>query len=100
MDHTAAAPAQNFPKKVLTLDRGYDIIISKDKDKEIGKMMYVIMFYEDYVGYFNDRNCKVFANEAEARTYARKLNENLTKVFGGKVKDLGDYYEVIKMPLA
>lgn len=63
-------------------------------------MMYVVMFYETGVGYINDRNCKIFTDKKTARFYARKLNKNLIKVFGGNVEDLDDRYEVIEMPLA
>ena len=60
-------------------------------------MMYVVMYYEGYVGYHKSAETKLFDNEVKAREYARVLNEEMARESHCKVDDLGDWYDVIEL---
>lgn len=55
-------------------------------------MMYVVVFFEEYVGHHFDKYSKVFMNKNEAEEYAKELNIDFAKANMCSVEDLGDYY--------
>jgi hypothetical protein len=59
--------------------------------------MYLVIFYESYVGCHVDEYSKVFSIEKDAKKYAKKLNAKFAKANMCRVKDLGDYYIVEKI---
>lgn len=60
-------------------------------------MMYVVVFFEEYVGHHFDEYSKAFSDEKMAQVYCDKLNADFAKVNGCSVEDLGDYYEIEKV---
>lgn len=60
-------------------------------------MMYVVMYYVEYEGYYKNKYSRVFADKEQAELWAEYLNVDLAKENGCKVKDLGDYYDVLEM---
>ena len=63
-------------------------------------MMYLVVYYEGCVGNHFDDTAKLFADKRAAETYRDTLNVNLAKADHCRVKDLGDYYEIIEIPVA
>ena len=57
-------------------------------------MMYVVVFFEEYVGHHFDEYSKVFMNKNEAEEYAKVLNIDFAEANMCSVEDLGDYYTV------
>ena len=59
------------------------------------RVVYVVMFCEDYLGYMRDEKMCFFTEREWAEKRAHKLNEQLAKESKCRIKDLGDYYDVI-----
>ena len=62
-------------------------------------MMYVVMYFEDWVGFHKSEEMKAFADRAKAEAYAEALNEEYAKENHCEVKDLGDYFVVIEVEI-
>ena len=60
-------------------------------------MMYLVMYYEGYIGFHESEEMKLFDNEVKAREYARVLNEEIARESHCEVDDLGDWYDVIEL---
>ena len=56
--------------------------------------MFVVVYYEEYVGCHFDEYSKYFTDKNKARKYKDKLNQELAKASLLNVEDLGDYYIV------
>lgn len=56
--------------------------------------MYLVIFYEGYVGCHVDEYSKLFHTKKEAERYAKELNIEFAKANMCEVEDLGDYYIV------
>ena len=54
--------------------------------------MYLVIFYEGYVGCHVDEYSKVFSIKEDAEKYAKELNVEFAKANMCKIEDLGDYY--------
>lgn len=57
-------------------------------------MMYVVVFFEEYVGHHFDEYSRIFKNIDDARKYCEELNRDFAKANMCSVEDLGDYYIV------
>ena len=57
-------------------------------------MMYVVVFFEGYVGHHFDEYSRIFKDIDKARKYCEKLNKDFAKANMCEVEDLGDYYVV------
>ena len=57
-------------------------------------MMYVVVFFEEYVGHHFDEYSKAFRNVNEAKKYCDELNKEFAKANMCEVEDLGDYYVI------
>ena len=57
-------------------------------------MMYLVIYFESYVGYNLDENCCVFSDRALAQVHADLLNIKLADSCNCQVADLGDLYVV------
>jgi len=55
-------------------------------------MMYVVIFFEGYVGCHFDEYSKIFKDIDEAKKYCEELNKDFAKANMCEVEDLGDYY--------
>ena len=56
--------------------------------------MYIVLFYEEYVGNSVDEYSKIFESKAKANQYKNKLNKEFAEVNRCKIENLGDYYIV------
>lgn len=63
-------------------------------------MMYVVMYFEGWVGYHETEEMRVFADRVKAEAYAEILNAEVAKENECEVKDLGDYFDVIEVEIA
>lgn len=63
-------------------------------------MMYLVIYYEDYVGYHFDGMEKLFVDKKAAEVYRDVLNIDIANTNFCKVKDLGDYYKIVEIPIA
>lgn len=57
-------------------------------------MMYLVVFYEEYVGHHFDDETMAFNSLTKANAYCHKLNVEWAKTNGCSIKDLGDYYVI------
>ena len=57
-------------------------------------MKYMVIFFEEYVGYHFDEYSKIFSDKKRAKRYCQDLNFEFAKANMCTVKDLGDYYIV------
>ena len=59
--------------------------------------MFLVVYYERYVGYSLTGEEKIFSNVENAQAYAEKLNNEILEgyVKPPKIEDLGDKYEVV-----
>ena len=55
-------------------------------------MMYVVIFFEEYVGCHFDEYSKIFEDINKAKEYCEELNKEFAEANMCKVEDLGDYY--------
>lgn len=58
--------------------------------------MFVVLFCDGYSYYFDD-DTRYFTSEIAAFNYCQKLNFQLAKESRCKIKQLGDYYEVVEV---
>lgn len=61
--------------------------------------MFLVIYYECYVGYSLTDKEKIFFNEDNAKAYAEKLNKEILAAHSDpslKIEDLGDKYEVVE----
>lgn len=61
--------------------------------------MFLVVYYESYVGYSLTGEEKVFSNVENAQAYADKLNKEMLAGYVNppKIEDLGDRYEVVNI---
>lgn len=62
--------------------------------------MFLVIYYECYVGYFFTGEEKIFFDEDNAKAYAEKLNKKILAAYSDpslKIEDLGDKYEVVEI---
>ena len=57
-------------------------------------MKYIVIFFEEYVGYHFDEYSKIFNDKKKAKRYCQDLNIEFAKANECSIKDLGDYYIV------
>lgn len=57
-------------------------------------MKYMVIFYEEYVGYRFDEYSKIFSDKEKAKRYCQGLNIEFAEANGCAIEDLGDYYVV------
>ena len=57
-------------------------------------MMYLVVFFEEYVGHHFDEYSKAFNSLAKADKYCHKLNVEYAEANNCSVEDLGDYYVI------
>ena len=57
-------------------------------------MMYLVVFYEGYVGHHFDEYSKLFSDKAKAQAYCDKVNVEFAKANNCDVVDLGDCYVI------
>ena len=57
-------------------------------------MKYLVIYYEEEVGYFFDEEVRYFDNENAANEYCKKLNKVIANANDCNIEDLGDYYVV------
>ena len=61
--------------------------------------MYLVIFYEGYVGCHVNEYSKLFYTKKGAEKYAKELNAEFAKANMCEVEDLGDYYIVEEVSL-
>ena len=57
-------------------------------------MKYMVIFFEEYVGYHFDEYSKIFSDKKRAKRYCQDLNIEFAEANMCDIKDLGDYYIV------
>lgn len=55
-------------------------------------MKYIVIFFEEYVGYHFDEYSKIFSNKEKAQIYCDELNKEFAGANMCAFEDLGDYY--------
>lgn len=61
--------------------------------------MFLVIYYQRYVGFHFDEYTQGFYDEWEAEAYAKKLNEELAKEWECNIEDMGDYYTIQEIPV-
>ena len=56
--------------------------------------IYLVIYYELYVGYYVDEDTRYFSDLDAAISYTNKLNLEIAKANNCSVADLDDYYEI------
>jgi len=57
-------------------------------------MKYIVIFFEEYVGYHFDEHSKIFSDKKRAKRYCQDLNFDFAGANMCAIEDLGDYYVV------
>ena len=63
-------------------------------------MMYLVMYFEGYVGNHITDDMKLFSNKEKAEEYAHALNVDCAIASDCEVEDLGDWFEVIPLDVS